>query len=139
MSEARSSRLWGWVFLSIGVGSVANALWMLLAPAGWYADLPADVPDFGPLNVHFVRDIGCAFLTVGVALIIAARWKRVQLPLVGVSALFFVAHAVLHVYDTAGGTVDPHHWLLDLPTVYLPALLLAAATLLLCREEAAGS
>ena len=46
---------WGKAFLLIGVGSVLNALWMLIAPEGWYQDLPADVPDFGPFNVHFVR------------------------------------------------------------------------------------
>ena len=31
------------------------------------------------------------------------------------------------LYDTARGSVDSDHWLLDLPGVYLPAVLLAAA------------
>ena len=44
-------------------GSLANGLWMLFAPAHWYQNLPAGVPDTGPLNVHFVRDIGAAFAT----------------------------------------------------------------------------
>ena len=33
----------------------------------------------------------------------------------------------LHVVDTARGVVGRDHWLLDLPGVYLPAVLLAAA------------
>jgi hypothetical protein len=47
--------------------------------------------------------------------------------LVVVAALFYVAHAVLHVHDTTLGTVGSDHWLLDLPGVYLPAVLLAVA------------
>jgi len=29
----------------------------------------------------------------------------------------------VHVFDTATGHVGPHHWLLDLPTTYLPVVL----------------
>ncbi len=116
--------------LAIGVialGGTANALWMLAEPGHWYAHLPAGVPDTGPLNAHFVRDIGCAFLTASFALLWALRRPQVQGPLVTVAAFFYVTHAMLHVYDTARGFIDHHHWLLDLPGVYLPAVLLAAA------------
>ncbi len=129
---------WGWVFLAIGIATLANAAWMLLDPGGWYADLPAGVPDFGPLNVHFVRDIGCAFATVGIALVWAANAPRWQLPLVGVAMVFFSAHALLHVWDTWRGAVDVHHLLLDLPGVYLPPLILAFALWAMTRGEAAG-
>jgi hypothetical protein len=40
---------------------------MLLDPAGWYALAPR-VPETGPLNPHFVRDIGCAYILTGFAL-----------------------------------------------------------------------
>ena len=85
--------------------------------------------------MHFVRDIGCAFLTVGVTLTWAWRTPRFRLPLVGVAAVFFTAHAVLHVYDTASGAVDPHHWWLDLPGVYLPAVALIAIAAALAKGE----
>ena len=101
---------------------------MLAAPLHWYAHLPAGVPDFGPANVHFIRDIGCAFITMGVALLWAARSPELRYPLAAVSTVFFVAHAVLHVYDTLRGAVDAEHWLLDLPGVYLPVVLLGFAT-----------
>ena len=57
---------WTWIFLVSGLGNLANGLWMLADPAHWYATLPAAVPDFGPLNEHFVRDIGSAFTMLGV-------------------------------------------------------------------------
>ena len=134
MSERRLDA-WGWVLLVLGIGSLANALWMLVDPGHWYDELPAGVPDYGPLNVHFVRDIGCAFGTVGVAQIWAAFDRRLRLPLVAIAALFLGAHAALHIHDTLRGIVASDHWWLDLPGVYLPALVLAIATCVCVRTQ----
>src|SRR5213593_2154411 len=65
-------RSMGLLFWVLGLLNVANGLWMLATPARWYHDLPAGVPDTGPLNLHFVRDIGSAFTTIGVAFCVAA-------------------------------------------------------------------
>jgi hypothetical protein len=124
----------GWMFLVLGGVTLANALWMLAGPMHWYTDLPAGVPDTGPFNVHFVRDIGCAFLTIGVALVWAARAPQYRLPLAVVSAVFLVAHALLHIYDTLRGHLDHTHWLLDLPGVYLPALLVGVMAWRIAQE-----
>lgn len=126
---------WFWGLLLLGGGSLANAAWMLVDPLRWYHDLPAGVPDFGDFNPHFVRDIGCAFATVGFAQVWAAFAPRHRYPLVAMSAVFLVAHAVLHVYDTGRGAVDHTHWWLDLPGVYAPALLLTLLTVLLARQQ----
>ncbi len=126
-----------WIVLVVGVGMVANALWMLAGPMHWYTDLPAAVPDTGPFNPHFVRDIGCAFLAAGVALIWAFFSPRFRLPLVSVGALFLAAHALLHAYDTLRGALGHDHWLLDLPGVYLPGVLLPLIALRLAREDRA--
>lgn len=115
----------GWLLLALGAGAIANALWMLAGPMHWYHELPAAVPDTGPFNPHMVRDIGCAFLTVGVAQVWAAFAPALRLPLVATAALFLAAHAVLHVYDTAVGNLPADHWWLDAPGVYVPALALA--------------
>ena len=119
----------------IAAGSLANAAWMLGAPLHWYETVPG-VSDFGPYNAHFVRDIGCTYLTVSLALTWALFTSRHRLPLVTMVALFHGAHALLHIFDTALGHVSPHHWWLDLPTIYLPALLLAA--ILLTIRSSAG-
>ncbi len=130
--------LWFWILLALAIVSAPNAVWMLAAPSRWYANLPAAVPDFGPYNEHFVRDIGCAFLTFTVALAWAALRPSVRTPLVVISAFFFGAHAVLHVYDTSRGLVDSDHWWLDLPGVYGPAALLGAMAIVLLRRNRAG-
>lgn len=136
-APARHLDLWAIVLALLALGSVANALWMLADPGHWYAELPAGVPDTGPLNAHFVRDIGCAFLTVGLALGWAAWRPALRGPLVAVASVFYVAHAALHVHDTSRGLVDADHWLLDLPGVYLPAVLLAGATVHFLRAREA--
>jgi len=120
---------WFWGLLALGAVGLANAGWMLLDPLWWYHDLPAGVPDFGAFNPHFVRDIGCAFLMVGTAQVWAAFVPAYRLPLVGATTVFLVAHAGLHVYDTARDAVDAHHWWLDAPGVYAPAV----ASLVLVR------
>ena len=89
----------------------------------------------GPFNPHFVRDIGCAFLTVGAALVWAAFDAALRRPLVSVSALFLGAHALLHIYDTVVGNLPHSHWWLDFPGVYLPALVLLACTVALRRSQ----
>ncbi len=134
-----TSRVDGWFLLlsALALISAGNASWMLIDPIHWYSDLPAGVPDFGSYNEHFVRDIGCAFLTFTLALAWAAFRPAVRAPLVGISAVFFVAHALLHIYDTARGFVEANHWWLDLPGVYAPAVLLVAMTYRLIGEAPA--
>jgi hypothetical protein len=121
---------------ALAAANLANGIWMLWDPVLWYTELPAGVPDFGPYNEHFVRDIGAVFLTLGFALVWAARRERYRLPLVAVTCLFYVLHAAGHVFDTLRGFVDAHHWWLDLPGVYLPAVLLVALTFALSRPDA---
>lgn len=131
---------WFWSLLLLATLTAANAVWMLADPQHWYHDLPAAVPDTGPYNEHFVRDIGCAFATVAIGLGWAALRPRWRAPLVTVSALFLAAHAGLHVFDTMRGFLGGAHWLLDLPGVYLPALVtlpLAFLALRNAREHAA--
>jgi len=118
----------------VGGLTLGNALWMLAGPMHWYTDLPAAVPDTGPFNPHFVRDIGCAFLTTGIALVWAARNRALRFPLVTVAAVFLFAHAVLHFYDTVRGALGHSHWLLDFPGVYLPGLLMPWIAYQLSKE-----
>ena len=112
------------LFWMLGVLNVANGLWMLLEPERWYHDLPAGVPDTGPLNLHFVRDIGATFTTIGVAFCVAAVRPGARRGVLLGAALFFALHAGVHIADLATGRLAADHWLIDLPGVFLPAVLL---------------
>jgi len=128
MSPERADA-WGWLLLFLAAGGAANGVWMLVDPAHWYHHLPAGVPDTGPLNAHFVRDVGCAFLALSIALFWAWRVPLWRTPLVVTVSLFYVAHAILHVHDVARGLLESDHLLLDAWGVYLPAVLISAAAL----------
>ena len=117
------------VFWIIGVLNVANGLWMLFAPQHWYLNLPAGVPDTGPFNGHFVRDIGCAFTTIGAAFCAAAARPVHRRAVVMAAALFLALHAAVHVADMLSGRLHHGHWLIDLPGVFLPAILIAVLCL----------
>ena len=118
----------GWLFMILGVGMLANALWMLAGPMHWYYEIPAGVPDTGPFNPHFVRDIGCAFTMLGVGLAIAAVLPAWRVPALAAVTGFYLLHALVHVLDTIRGLVGHEHWMIDVPGVYAPALILLTLT-----------
>jgi hypothetical protein len=115
-----------WIF---GLAGLGNAVWMLAEPEHWYRNLPARVPDTGPLNLHFVRDIGCAYAAVGIAFCVAAEVPGARRGALYVGALFYGFHALLHVADILAGRLPAEHWLVDLPGVFAPALVLVALCL----------
>ena len=127
MEEHRARDAWTYVLGLYGLGNVANGVWMLADPRSWYERLPAGVPDFGPLNEHFVRDIGSIFVVIGAGLLAAAFSRRARVPGIAFAAAFTWLHALVHVYDTARGLVGAAHWLVDLVPVYLPAVVLSFA------------
>jgi hypothetical protein len=128
---------WTWVFLVSALGNLANGVWMLADPAGWYATLPAAVPDFGPLNEHFVRDIGATFTMLGLGCAWATLRASVRLPVLVLLTLFYGLHALVHVYDTSRGLVGPEHWSIDFPAVYLPSVYRVVLTLARARRAEA--
>jgi hypothetical protein len=119
-------RLFLWIF---GAAAVANGLWMLFGPEAWYNELPAGIPDTGPLNLHFVRDIGAAFTTFGLGLCVAAEMPKYRRVAVTMAAVFYGLHALIHVFDLIGGRLPAGHWLEDLPGVFAPAVLLGVLAL----------
>jgi hypothetical protein len=125
---------WFWILAALAATNVANGAWMLADPAGWYHGVPAAVPHTGPLNEHFVRDIGAVFVMMGVALAWAAVSPPARVPLVAMVALFNVLHALVHVADTLHGRLPGSHWAIDFPGVYLPSLIAVVITGLLARR-----
>jgi hypothetical protein len=102
----------------LGATLAANGLFMLGDPAAWYAAIPG-VTMTGPLNPHFVRDIGCAYLMAGAALAAFAVDARAR-PAALAGGAFLALHAFVHLWDLASGREDLHHLVHDLPTVFLP-------------------
>jgi hypothetical protein len=92
---------------------------MLVDPGGWYAIVPG-VSETGPLNAHFVRDIGAAYLVAGVAIAALALDARAA-PAALSGALFLTLHALVHVFDAMAGRLHADHVLTDLVTVFAPA------------------
>ncbi|MEK7266093.1 MAG: hypothetical protein AAB227_08340 [Pseudomonadota bacterium] len=115
----------------IGAISAANGLLMLIAGQEWFSSTPG-VADTGPYNPHFVADVGAAYLIAGLALL--ARALRPQWwPAAVAGALFFVAHALIHVAGILGG--HSHHAAFETALVILPAALSLFAAFPSAREK----
>ena len=108
-----------------------NGVYMFLDPPTWYGLVPG-VPETGPLNVHFVRDIGIAYFTAGVALAwseFGGGWRVSAL-----GAMFITLHALLHAGETFMGH---HHDVIanELLAVHLPAALAIAVSFMQRRAQ----
>lgn len=110
-----------WMLALTALGIAANALYMLGDPAGWYGHVEG-VPDTGPFNPHFVRDIGVAYLTCAICAAASAKWLRQAFTLMSVVTIFLGLHVGLHLWDMAAGRLDPDHLLIDAPGVLGPAI-----------------
>ncbi len=104
----------------LGLLCAANGLLMLLAPAAWYRMIPG-VAGTGPLNQHFARDIGGAYLAAGGGLVWLAIDIRARAAAM-TAAAFLALHALVHAADALAGRESLGHVLADLPTIYLSAL-----------------
>jgi uncharacterized lipoprotein YbaY len=107
------------VAIGLGLALAANGLLMLSDPAGWYGLVPG-VPATGPLNPHFVRDIGCAYLVAGLAMAGLAFNERMR-PAALAGALFLTLHAFVHVADAMAGRGHADHVLAEFAGVFAPA------------------
>ncbi len=111
-------RIIAWI---VGLGLLANGLTMLAVPGAWYALMPG-VPQTGPLNPHFVRDIGAAYVVAGGTLVWFAI-SRLARPAALAGAAFLAIHGLIHLWDAAAGREHAHQLVVDLPTVFLPPAL----------------
>lgn len=102
----------------LGLIFSANGLAMLFAPELWYALTPG-VVQTGPYNLHLVRDVGCAYLVSGLALLWLLRNPRVW-PAALAGAAFQGLHALMHIWDALAGRVAPAHLLSDALLVGIP-------------------
>ncbi len=107
------------LLILIGLYQSANGIFMLAAPALWYSAIPG-VTETGPANLHFIRDIGLAFIAAGAGLFIGAFKQDRQAILI--ASIFLGGHALLHLAELLHGTtaIDA---LRDIVLIALPGLL----------------
>lgn len=94
------------LLLVLGLFHIANGLFMLAAPADWYAAVPG-VTLSGPFNRHFILDIGMAFLASGAGLAWGMRAGRSAAVIACAGAVWPALHALIHVEGWAMHGIAP--------------------------------
>lgn len=108
--------------------SLANGIWMMLHAWSWFEWIPG-VTDTGTANAHFIHDVGIAFVVCALGLFWCARNLAQARPVYLGITLFIAGHALGHVVEILTGLLPHSHWLIDIPLVFLPAVLLVTAAL----------
>jgi len=106
----------------LGLAALANGVFMLLSPDGWYGAVPG-VTTTGPFNQHFIRDIGLVFILLGSGLLIGAAQPLLRPVLWTATAVWLSGHALFHFWEVAVGICGPSALLRDFAAVTLPAIL----------------
>lgn len=108
--------------LLLGLAALANGSFMTFAPEPWYW-LVAGVPDRGPFNQHFLRDIGMNYLLIGSAFVYGALYAKHRLLLWLMPTAWLLCHAIFHLWEVLVGICGPQSLQEDFAGVTLPALL----------------
>lgn len=120
----------------VALFSLVFGSWMLWDPYGWYQSVPT-VRYTGPPNLHFIRDIGLAYLASAVILGYAALRPRKRWRAAAAGNIWLSAHGLLHIWEVANGICAPDRFWADAPGVLGPPMIVwaAVATLLVRRRE----
>ncbi len=110
---------------------------MLIDPAGWYSSTPG-VPEEGPMNAHFIRDIGSAFIMVAIAYGFSVQ-KSASWQLPAVAAVLPALHGGIHLLGAISGHRHGDGLLLELLAVVLPGGIAAVLPLVHYRNQSKGA
>ena len=126
-----------WVLWGLAVYYVATGLYIAGLPLVFYENAPG-VTETGPYNMHFVRDVGFAFLTSSAALTYGLYHG--SKPLMVFGSLWLFVHGLFHL------SLWVHHGLhfnqatlVDQVLVTIPAIVLFVLCLRYQPEEAQGA
>ncbi|GGL26358.1 MULTISPECIES: hypothetical protein [Caulobacter] len=122
----------------LGVLAVANGLFMLFSPEGWYFAVPG-VTTTGPYNQHFIRDIGLIFLLIGAAYLTGVARPDLRLIFWTGSTIWLSGHALFHFWEVAVGICSASALARDFMAVTLPAILGWLITAWAARRGAASA
>ena len=116
------------IYNILGGLSLGNGLWMLLSASTWFSEMPVGAEDTGPLNAHFVHDVGLVYLLIGLGAFYCARKLETCLEVHLGITLFMGGHAFIHIGEILTGALPTSHWLIDFPLVIFPTIMLIALT-----------
>ena len=106
----------------LGILLLGNGVFMTINPESWYWMVPG-VPDRGPFNQHFIRDIGFIYVLIGASYTVGAVYAQHRLQLWLLPTAWLVMHAIFHVWEVVVGICGPESLIEDFGGVTLPALL----------------
>ncbi|OKY27182.1 MULTISPECIES: hypothetical protein [Thalassotalea] len=106
----------------LGLFAFVNGVLMTFSPDTWYWLVPG-VPDRGPFNQHFIRDIGIIYLLIGIAFIYGALLKKHSVDLWVVPTLWLTGHAIFHIWEVYAGICNPEALIDDFAGVIFPAMI----------------
>lgn len=102
---------------------VTYGLFLLTIPELWRGSLP--VVAHTETFTHLIRSIGIIQLLVGLAFGVGLRRPDYRTVLWTMASFWLGAHAGLHLWEGMIGIFAPGAIVLDIPTVYLPAIVSA--------------
>ena len=125
--------VWRLILSAIGSVSVLTGVFIFSFPNTFYDAIPG-LNLMGPFSVHFIRDVGLAYLAGGCVLTASGALSDRRLAFAGV--LWFVLHALFHlqIWLHRGLPFDHIFWF-DLFAVILPSVLALWAGLKLPQRE----
>lgn len=110
------------IALLLGLAALGNGVFMTIDPEAWYWLVPG-VPDRGPFNQHFLRDIGMIYMLIGAAFIWGAMYATHRRVLWMMPTAWLASHAIFHFWEVWVGICGPEFLVIDFGSVTLPALL----------------
>jgi hypothetical protein len=116
------SKLIAGIATLLGIAMLGNGVFMTAAPESWYWLVPG-VPDRGPFNQHFIRDVGFIYVLIGAAFSYGAFYAQHRLLLWLMPTAWLTAHAAFHIWEVIVGICGPEALIVDFAGVTLPALL----------------
>jgi hypothetical protein len=118
------------ILLVFGGSQLALAAWMIVSPGSFFDA----VAGFGTQNDHYIRDNATFPLAIGIGLLVAAGRPSWRFPVLLVSAVWYLAHAVNHLVDI--GESDPD-WVgpADFVAILLTGLALLGLALMAARSD----
>jgi hypothetical protein len=122
------------VLLVFGLSQLALAAWMIVSPGSFFDAIAG----FGAQNDHYIRDNATFPLAIGIGLLLVANRPLWRFPVLLVSAVWYLGHAINHLVDI--GESDPG-WVgpADFVAILLTGLLLAGLAFVAARADVRGA